>query len=246
MAHLYFVDHQQRLIAGERVELADAEARHAAKVARLRVGEQITLGDTRGVLARAEATAVSAESVALVVLDVTHTDSWQPELWLGQSLAKSGRDEQAIEQAVEVGVNRVIPLTADRCVVRWDSEKAERGVKRWQKIVTEASKQALQPRVASVVPPHSLSELIDASDQYQLIALDHRAQSTLLDVALEGAPDSPPIVVLVGPEGGWSDDEFARLEAAGISLARLGPGVLRTSSAGPIALALLHARLQHW
>jgi len=246
VAHLYFVDPFQRLIAGEKVELSGAEARHAAKAARLRVGEKVLIGNGRGVLATAEATEVSAESVALVVLDVSHTKGWQPELWLAQSLAKSGRDEQAIEQATEVGVDRIIPLHAQRSVVRWDLDKATRGVERWQKIVTEASKQALQPRVASVEPVSTIEALIERSVECQLIVLDHRAQATVLDVPIDGLPEALPIVVAVGPEGGWSDQEFDALSTAGISLAKLGPGVLRASSAGPIALALLHARLRHW
>lgn len=246
MANLYFVDPFQRLIAGERVELFGQEAHHAAKAARLRAGEKVLIGNGRGILATAEATEVSAESVALVVLDVTHTEGWQPELWLAQSLAKSGRDEQAIEQATEVGVNRIIPLDAKRSVVRWDSEKATRGVERWQKIVTEASKQAIQPRVATVDSVATIETLIERSAAFQLIVLDHRAESTVLDVPVDGLPEALPIVVAVGPEGGWSDQEFDAISVAGIPLAKLGSGVLRTSSAGPIALALLHARLRHW
>lgn len=246
MANLYFVDHHQRLIAGEQVSLSGDEARHAAKAARLRVGERVMLGDGRGVLASAEATAVSVDAVTLVVLSVTHTDSWHPQLWLAQSLAKSGRDEHAIEQATEVGVDRIIPLHADRSVVRWDSDKAVRGVERWQKIVTEASKQAMQPRVATVEPLHRVDALIERSREYQMMVLDHRAPLSVLDVPVDGGGDALPIVVLVGPEGGWSETEWTAFSHSGVVVAKLGSGVLRTSSAGPIALALLHARLRHW
>ncbi|MEX2441778.1 MAG: RsmE family RNA methyltransferase [Pontimonas sp.] len=246
MAHLYFVDPYQRLIAGGQVGLSGQEAHHAARAARLRVGEQVMLGDGRGVLATAEATAVSVEAVTLVVLNVAHTDAWKPQLWLAQSLAKSSRDEHAIEQATEVGVDRIVPVHADRSVVRWDADKAVRGVERWQKIVVEASKQALQPRVASVEPLHTVAALSERAGDFQMIALDHRAEATVLDVPVDGRADALPVVVLVGPEGGWSDSERVELATAGVAVAKLGPGVLRTSSAGPIALALFHARLRHW
>lgn len=246
MAHLYLVDSTQRLIAGHTVALVDDEARHAAKAARLRVGERVSLGDGRGVTAWAEATAVSSERVELVVLETQHADAWAPPLWLVQSLAKGGRDEQAIEQATEVGVDAVIPLAAARSVVRWDADKASKGQARWQKIVTEATKQSLQPRIPSVQPVVTVEEFLEQATSVQIIALDHRAEDNILDVPLDPLEGAAPVAVLVGPEGGWSDEEREALTDSGAAWASLGQGVLRASGAGPIALALVHARLRHW
>lgn len=246
MAHLYLVDTTQRLIPGGNVRLQGDEARHAAKAARLRVGEEVLLGDGRGSLARAEATAVAAEQIDLVVLSSEHHDPLGPPLWLAQSLAKAGRDEQAIEQATEVGISRVIPLQAERSVVRWEGDKADKGRSRWQKIVTEATKQSLQPWVPEVAPVASVEAVVALAGDSQLIALDHRADQSLLDLELQDPLGDTPLVLMVGPEGGWSEPERDAMAAAGCELARLGPGVLRASSAGPIAAALLHARLRHW
>ena len=244
MAHLYLVDHQ-RLIAGETVRLTGDEAHHAAKAARLRVGERVQIGDGRGHLARAEATSVDADAVELVVVEAWMVDREQPEVWLAQSLAKQGRDEQAVEQATEVGVDRVIPLSTERAVVKWDEAKKTSGHERWQRIVREATKQSLQPYLADVDPLHSLTELLERAD-IQFIALDHRAEKSILDVPIEPLPGAAPIVLAVGPEGGWSDGEKEAIVAAGGGLAKLGDGVLRASSAGPIALALTRARLRQW
>lgn len=244
MAHLYLVDHQ-RLISGETVRLTGDEAHHAAKAARLRVGERVQIGDGRGHLARAEATAVAPDSVELVVIDAWIVDREQPEVWLAQSLAKQGRDEQAVEQATEVGVDRVIPLSSERAVVKWDGAKKTSGHERWQRIVREATKQSLQPYLVEVDPLHSLPELLQRAD-IQLIALDHRAEKSILDVPIEPLPGAAPIVLAVGPEGGWSESEKEAIVTAGGSLAKLGDGVLRASSAGPIALALMRARLRQW
>ena len=246
MAHFYFVDSQQRLIPGKTVALAGDEARHAAKAARLRVGESVQLGDGRGVVAVAQATSVDADRIELVVMATEHTQPLIPPLWLGQALAKSGRDEQAIEQATEVGVARIIPLQAERSVVRWDVAKADKATARWQKIVTQAAKQSIQPWRPIVDQVTTVEDLLGGGHDVQLIALDHRARQSLLDVELEDPAGDRPIAVLVGPEGGWSDGEKAALRDAGVVMAKLGPGVLRASSAGPIALALLHARLRHW
>ena len=204
------------------------------------------LGDGRGTLARAEATSVAADRVDLVVLSTEHTDPLQPPLWLVQALAKSGRDEQAIEQATEVGISRIIPLQAERSVVRWEGDKSEKSQLRWQKIVTEATKQSLQPWVPVIDSVASVAEVVARSAELQLIALDHRAEQSLLDVEFRDPLGATPIAVMIGPEGGWSDHERDAMVAGGCTFARLGPGVLRASSAGPIAAALLHARLRHW
>jgi 16S rRNA (uracil1498-N3)-methyltransferase len=246
VAHFYLAPPGSRLIAGETIVLSGDEARHAAKAARLRVGERILVGDGRGAIAQAEASQVEPSEVHLVVVSVTHTEAEAPAIWLIQSLAKSGRDEQAIEAATEVGVSGVIPLQAERCVVRWRGEKLAAGVARWQRIVTEASKQAIQPHTPRVLSALTVDELADDVDSWQLIVLDHRAETRLVDVELDSGPDAAPVGVVVGPEGGFSDAERGALETAGAIVAKMGPGVLRTSSAGPIAIALLHQRMDHW
>jgi len=246
VAHFYLAPAGSRVIAGETIVLTGDEARHAAKAARLRVGERILIGDGRGSIAQAEASHVDASEVHLVVVSVSHTEVDVPGVWLIQSLAKSGRDEQAIEAATEVGVSGVIPLLAERCVSRWKGDKVDSGVARWQRIVTEASKQAIQAHTPQVSPLVSTSELAKDASSWQLIVLDHRAQTRLADVELESGVDALPVALVVGPEGGFSDAEREMLHTAGATLAKMGPGVLRTSSAGPIAIALIHQRLGHW
>jgi 16S rRNA (uracil1498-N3)-methyltransferase len=246
VAHFYLAPTGSRLIAGETIVLTGDEARHAAKAARLRVGERILVGDGRGAVAQAEASQVDATEVHLVVVSVTHTEADTPGVWLVQSLAKSGRDEQAIEAATEVGVAGVIPLHAERCVARWKGDKLESGVARWQRIVTEASKQAIQAHTPQVLPVLSTSDLAHDASSWQLIVLDHRAEARLADVELDSSAAALPVAVVVGPEGGFSEAERESFQNAGATVAKMGPGVLRTSSAGPIAIALIHQRLGHW
>ena len=246
MAHFYLAPAGSRLIAGETIVLTGDEARHAAKAARLRVGERILVGDGRGAIAQAEASQVDSSEVRLVVVSVSHTEPDSPAVWLVQSLAKSGRDEQAIEAATVVGVSGVIPLLAERCVSRWKGDKVDSGVARWQRIVTEASKQAIQAHTPQVSPLMSTGELAKDASSWQLIVLDHRAEMRLADVDLDSSANARPVAVVVGPEGGFSEAERDACEAAGATVAKMGPGVLRTSSAGPIAIALIHQRLGHW
>ena len=243
MAHFYLTPPGTRLISGSTVVLSGDEARHAAKAARLRVAEKVFLGDGQGTIAQAEAVGVSADEVSLVVLSAQTTPPLEPALWLVQSLAKSGRDEQAIEQATEVGVTGIIPFAASRSVVSWEGKKRETGVSRWQRIVTEATKQSIQPHVPSVRDRHSIEQLAQLCSEMGVLLLDHRAEEGLFDVSLD---ITRPVAVVVGPEGGLSEAEIDTLVAAGATRVKLGPGVLRTSSAGPVALSLLHQRLGHW
>lgn len=245
MAHLYHVAPGTRLLSGATVQLEAEEAHHASRVARLTVGERVLLGDGQGTLAQAEAVSVEKNLVELVVISVELHPRPAPELWLVQSLAKSGRDEQAIEAATEVGVTGVIPLQAGRSVVKWEGAKKATGQARWQRIVGEASKQSLSAHTPEVRQLRGVSDICEEASQWQLIVLDQRGVP-LVEAELDTTEGAAPIALLVGPEGGFRDDEKDALVQAGGTLARLGHSVLRASTAGPVALALLHQRLGHW
>ena len=245
MAHMYGVDGAQRLIPGATIHLTGDEARHAATVARLRVGERVKVSQGAGVVALVEAIDVTPSDVSAVVIDVTHHQKLTPELWLVQALAKGGRDEQALEQAVELGVSRVIPWQASRSVSVWRGDKVEKGQARWARIAHEAAKQSLQPWWPQVLPLHSTKELIALSAEASVVVLDPDAPLPLTAV-VELLPGDKPIAVVVGPEGGISEDERDQMVAAGAVLGRLGPTVLRTSTAGPVALAVTLAGRGMW
>lgn len=242
---MYGVDGAQRIIPGATIHLTADEARHAATVARLRVGERVKVSHGRGTIALVEAIEVSPTDVQAVVIEVTHHQKLSPELWLVQALAKGGRDEQALEQAVELGVSRVIPWQAARSVSVWRGDKVDKGQARWARIAHEAAKQSLQPWWPEVAPLHSTTELAGLCSEASVVVLDPDATLPLTAV-VELLSANKPIALLVGPEGGISDDERDHLVAAGAVVGRLGPTVLRTSTAGPVALALTLATRGMW
>src|SRR5690606_16214002 len=164
-----------------------------------------------------------------------------PQLWLAQALAKGDRDELAIQAATELGVAGVIPWAAERSVSRWEGAKVARNEQRWRTIVREASKQAIRPRVPEVAPLATTAHL--AALPGLVVVLEPSAPSPLTALPLDGAAR---VTLVVGPEGGVAPRELERLAEAGAQLARLGPEVLRTSTAGPAALAVLNARLARW
>lgn len=242
MAHFYLSEELDSAAVGERVTIGGAEARHAVTVSRIATGESIVIGNGAGLVITG--TVVLAEHTEFVVQVevVVETPPSSPAVWLVQALAKGDRDEQAVQQATELGVDGVIPWSAQRSIVKWEGAKVRKGHDRWSAIVREASKQSVRSWVPEVGDLASLSVLVSLARVTRMLLLDPTAGLALS--ALE--PDDRDVVLVVGPEGGISPSELSRLEAAGATSMRLGGAILRTSTAGPAAVAVLNARLGRW
>jgi 16S rRNA (uracil1498-N3)-methyltransferase len=213
------------------VVLTGDEARHAVGVARVRVGERIWIADGAGFAVRGPVVSTAPGELVLEVEETRHEPEPALRLWLAQALAKGDRDELAIQAATELGVSGVIPFAGAHSVSRWDGAKAAKGRERWASIVREAAKQSLRARVPEVRP-------LGAPLPGLVLVLEPDAELPLTAVELPAEGD---VTLLVGPEGGLSARE---LELG--TPVRLGPEVLRTSTAGPAAIAVLAARLGRW
>jgi 16S rRNA (uracil1498-N3)-methyltransferase len=246
MAHFFIDETRSVLSEGEIVALAGAEGRHAATVSRLRVGERVTLGNGRGLSAAVVVTDVAKDSVTFEVEDVRETAPPRHAFVLAQALAKTDRDERAVEAAVELGVDAIIPFAAERSVSRWDAAKEIKGRARWQSIAREASKQSLRVWVPEVRPMASSRDLIALAES-RLIVLD-AAGITPNDIewAVESGDNHLQTVFVVGPEGGFSAEERDAFAAGGAVFVRLGGNVLRTSTAGPVAIAIASTLSGRW
>jgi 16S rRNA (uracil1498-N3)-methyltransferase len=242
MASLYLNPELEPVDAelGARVSVSGDEARHAVTVARVRLGERIAIGDGSGFVVWGAVVAASASELAIEVDEVRHDPEPEPQLWLAQALAKGDRDELAIQAATELGAAGVIPWAAERSVSRWEGAKAAKGRERWASIVREASKQAIRSRVPDVAALASTADL--AALPGRLLVLDPLGDVALSELELDGER----ITLVVGPEGGIAPREFDAMETGGALRVRLGSEVLRTSTAGPAALAVLNARLGRW
>ncbi|MDQ1552565.1 MAG: rRNA (uracil1498-N3)-methyltransferase, partial [Actinomycetota bacterium] len=218
------------------------EARHAVTVSRLAIGEQVRVGNGSGVVASGTVTAVAPGEFSFQV-DVLQTiERPSPAIWLVQALAKGDRDELAIQAATELGVDGLIPWTASRSISRWEGAKVAKGQERWSAVVREATKQSARAWLPEVAPLVNTKQLAALGEDTRMIVLDPLAETSLISVE----PDGRDIVLVVGPEGGISPAEFDTLYAAGATGARLGDGILRTSTAGPAAIAVLSAKLGRW
>lgn len=253
MANLYYREGLEAgFVVGATVEISGDEARHAVRVARLRIGEHTLIGDGRGTLARGEVVAVDRDRFAVRVDDVTVAAAPAQQLVLVQALAKGDRDERAVEQATEFGVDSIVPWQAARSVSRWDgagsAEKRAKGVAKWARIAREAAKQSMRAFVPEVRQPMTLGGLREAAAERgtSVLVLHPRGEARLSEWAASHAARATRIMLVVGPEGGFEDSELDAFEAAGATILVLGDTVLRTSSAGPAALGVLNAALGRW
>ena len=228
---------------GDDVVITGAEAHHAAVVRRVRVGEAVTVGDGSGVWLDGTVTEAAPKRVVVSVTARTTTSPAHPRIVLAQALAKGDRDELAVQAATELGADEIVPWQAARSVSRWNDDKAAKGVARWQSIVREAAKQAHRAWVPAVTPPADVRGLARRAAGAVVLVLEPTASVALSAVAVA---DAAEIVLVVGPEGGLAPEEITTLTDAGAIAVRLGDTVLRTSTAGPAALAVLNARLGRW
>lgn len=233
------------LPAGGTTVLDGPEGRHAATVRRLRAGEELALTDGRGGFARCAVTAAERDRLTLRVLDTARSDPPQPRIVLAQALVKGDRGELAVEQATEAGVDAVLPWRAARCVARWDDgPRGAKALQRWRSSVTAAAKQARRSWIPDVGEPVGTPALAESvRDAAAAFVLHESAAATLADVPV---PASGDVVLVVGPEGGITEEELASLRAAGARAVRLGPEVLRASTAGAVALGALGAVTRRW
>jgi len=238
----FLVESSTDAAVGDVVSLTGAEAKHAAVVRRLRVGEAVTVGDGAGVWLSGVAEAVSPTLVEVRIEERIEHPASTPRIVLVQALAKGDRDELAVQAACELGVDEIVPWQAARSVSRWEGPKAVKGRERWATIVREAAKQAHRAWVPDVVAPVSTAQLVTRASVDRVLLLDPTASVRLSELE----PDGRDIVLVVGPEGGISDEELARLADAGAERVLLGDTVLRTSTAGPAAIALLSVALGRW
>jgi 16S rRNA (uracil1498-N3)-methyltransferase len=231
-------------LAGSALVLAGPEGRHAATVRRLAVGERVDLTDGAGQVAECVVTAVQPARLELAVQARRHEPAPQPVLAVAQALPKGDRGQLAVELMTEGGVDVVIPWAAERCVTRWQGERGDRSLARWQVTAIQAAKQARRAWLPEVTRPVTTAALATQVESAALtVLLDPAAPVPLSGLPL---PGHGQILVIVGPEGGVSPAEQAVLTAAGATPASLGPAVLRTSSAGLVAASVLLSRSGRW
>ena len=232
------------VVAGAVVEVTGDEAHHAVAVRRLREGEHLVLTDGAGTSVTGEVTSTGKRVFTVTVADVAHVERPDPAVTVVQALPKGERGELAVEVLTEVGVDVIVPWAASRSVAVWKGERAVKSHARWQATAREAAKQSRRSWLPTVTPLASTTDLAALVAEADLAVVLHEDAA----VALSGldVPSAGRIVVVVGPEGGMAPEELAVLAKAGARPVRLGDEVLRTSTAGVVAVAALLSRTPRW
>ncbi|MGD9622503.1 MAG: 16S rRNA (uracil(1498)-N(3))-methyltransferase [Mycolicibacterium sp.] len=222
------------------------EGFHAANVRRTRPGEQLDLGDGAGRLAHCVVEAVGRGRLSARVQNLRMVERPSPAVTVVQALPKSERSELAVELATEAGADTLVAWQAARCVARWDGpEKVDKGLRRWAAVARSAARQSRRPfipEIAGLLSTTALVERVRQAPRTSVLVLHEAAARPLADVA----PTGDEVTLVVGPEGGITDEEIAVMTDAGAVAVRLGSTVLRTSTAAAVALGALGVLTPRW
>jgi 16S rRNA (uracil1498-N3)-methyltransferase len=247
----FFLVAPQALVTsiGDVVTIDGPDGRHAATVKRLETGETVLVGDGAGRVVEGRVQAVvGKDRVDVLVSSYVEHPAPSPRVVVVQALAKGDRGELSVELLTEVGVDVVVPWAAARSIAQWRGDKAAKGLERWRATAREAAKQSRRPFLPDVREPASTGDAVvlirNAVATGGTAVVLHESAS--LRLASLRVPQSGDVVLVVGPEGGITDDERATFESAGALSARLGPSVLRTSTAGTVAAAVILASCGRW
>jgi 16S rRNA (uracil1498-N3)-methyltransferase len=224
---------------GGLVSLTGQEGHHAAAVRRIKAGEVVWISDGNGTAVRGPVTAADKGGITVTVEEVLHEAARPVRYVAVQALPKGDRAELAVEMLTELGIDEIVPWQSTRSVVRWSAERTERGLTRWRTAAREAAKQSRRFRVPTVSIPMTTAELALRIEQTALTVVLHEVTRTPL-AALQ-LPTAGEVMFIIGPEGGLTEDEVATFTRAGAQAALIADAVLRTSTAGVVALAQLQA-----
>lgn len=227
------------------VTVAGEDAFHIVKVMRMRQGDKIIAsnGQSREVIA-----VLNTLSSSEVVADIVEEREWTPEpAWLvsiAQGLPKGDKMELVIQKGTEIGAASFVPFESERMIVQYDGKKAEKRLERWSRIAKEAAEQAHRGSVPPIAPVHSWKQLLQRFADYDLVLFCYEKRSEaskgLRDALLPYRERQQlRVLLIVGPEGGFTEQEADQAEEAGAVLAGLGRRILRTETAGMAALACL-------
>lgn len=235
MSDALFLHPIERAEIGAIITVSGAEARHAA-VKRIEIGESILIADGSGTAVRGTVTAASASDVSASVTEVLTAPTPRLRRIAVQALPKADRAELAVSAMTEVGVDEIIAWQASRSIVRWDAQRGAKGLTKWQAAAREATKQSRRFRIPKVSSA-STAMIVERIKTVDCALVLHETATT--HISGTTIPTRGDLMLIIGPEGGIAPDELSAFVEAGASPVLIADGVLRTSTAGPVALGQL-------
>ena len=228
-------------LLADTIEITGSDAHHLMHVMRAKAGQEVTVVDDEGSVARMEMTAFREDAVTLVLKERLAANTESPlELVLAQCLLKADKMDYVVQKAVELGVTEIVPVKSHNCVVRYDVKKAAARQARWQKIAEEAAKQCGRTALTEVTPITDLSNLPkenSGAEDTEIVFCYENEEDYTVKSCLQGAKGKR-LVLLIGPEGGFTLDEAQAVQEAGGKAVTLGPRILRAETAAVAAVTV--------
>ncbi|WP_409341367.1 16S rRNA (uracil(1498)-N(3))-methyltransferase [Paenibacillus sp. MBLB4367] len=233
----------------DRVSVTGDDAHHLTRVMRAQVGDKFICSDGQNREALAEITQLGKDAVEAAIVELLPMTS-EPaiQVWVAQSLPKGDKMETVIQKGTEIGATRFIPFISERTIVQYDERKESKRLERWHKIAKEAAEQAHRNRIPVIEPMHSWKQLLRRAGDVQLALVCYEKEGQLqLRELLRGAlgrqsvepSDQHCVLLIVGPEGGFTEKEIAEAEEAGIKSISLGKRILRTETAALVGVTCI-------
>ena len=227
-------------LLADTIEITGSDAHHLMHVMRAKAGQEVTVVDDEGSVARMEMTAFREDAVTLVLKERLAANTESPlELVLAQCLLKADKMDYVVQKAVELGVTEIVPVKSHNCVVRYDAKKAAARQQRWQKIAEEAAKQCGRTALTEVSAIVDMSTLLQnfGGEDTEIVFCYENEDETTVKSCLQGAKGKR-LVLLIGPEGGFTLDEAQAVQEAGGKAVTLGPRILRAETAAVAAVTV--------
>ncbi len=231
-------------ILADKIEIGGPDAHHLMHVMRAKPGQEVIVVDDENQVARMEMTAFSPDTVTLELLERLDADTESPiDLVLAACLLKADKMDFVVQKAVELGVNRIVPIASHNCVVRYDEKKAKQRRERWQKIADEAAKQCGRTSLVEVKPIETMQKFLshapyeDDMDTEFLFCYENEEKLSLRECLQRTTAER--YLLLVGPEGGFTLEEASAIVEAGGQSVTLGPRILRAETASVAGLSIV-------
>lgn len=240
MLSLFIVD---ELPTSGEVDVTGDEARHAISAMRIQEGELISLTDGCGAIATAEVKAISRKTLTAKIIDYTFEEPSPTQLTVLQALTKGDRARETVELLTEAGVDQIIPWSAQRSIGQWKDVRESQD--KWRTWAREATKQSRRTRIPEIDGIYSTSDALALISKFDIALLFHESDGAKLSTIVR-AKKPGKILIIIGPEGGISEDEIQALNKSGAVTVGMGRPVFRSAHAGAAALAAVQTALEIW
>ncbi len=232
------------------VLITENDAHHITRVMRQKIGDKIICNHIDGRAAICEITSMEDQTVLVAIIEWLNNTSELPvEVTIAQGLPKGDKLELVLQKGTELGASKFIPFQAERSVVQWDGKKTDKKLDRFRKIVKEASEQSHRTKVPEIMDPMSIKGLLEVSAAYDvcIFAYEEAAKTShepVLSKVIQNLKRNDRVLVCIGPEGGFTENEVAILKEGGFLAVRLGPRILRTETAAIYVLSSISYQLE--